>query len=475
MKRYLLKIRMSELTFVLMSCLFVSCNHHTLETKVHVSTEVVDGQVGNLKIYMDASVSMRGFVDFIKLPDASSDFNRDVPIILSDFRRNLINNSIERENYFLVTEWNDKTIPEPVSWKKFKDKIINKDTYTGQDTQIYTILKKCVEDVSGNDIAIFITDCVLSEGPAKIHSLKSDNTKFFGNLQREIKEAFDQVYDKGLSVAIVRTKGNYNGYYYCSCKEAPVPEFRDSVMANRPLYYIMLGKGSILSKVVNSFDVKSTDYEICYFPREQQPLFYSLLESDKCAGLNGITYGNEGSEYADSTYLEVHVNLDDFIDEEPIRLYLCLPGILENSSLYKLSEDLGIVNDTYFITEVVSKSQCQENVKMDDNEFWSRYNYFYALNFKKASEIKATEMKPECELSLLLPNMWKNNQYSVGNDSEKDYDLPLKKMEGRTFGLMQFLQAIDYSSFGNNTIKDDKAPLSQYKVGGINLKIIIDK
>lgn len=468
MKKCILK---TGIVFFFMLGILASCSYH-LETK-GLSDNASDVKVTKLKIYMDASVSMRGFVDFAKISNASSDFNRDVPIILSDLRKKIINNSEDDEEYYLVNEWNNETKPKPENWNTFKNRIISKDTYTGQNTEIYSILKKCINEIHDNDISIFITDCVLSEGAAKIHSSGSDNTKFFGDLQREVKEAFDKAFDSNLSVAIVRHKENYNGYYYTSCKELPVPQFRDSLMSNRPLYYIILGNSKCLSEVVNSFESKRTAYEICYFPKEQQQLRYSLLESDKCAGLSGIFYGNSESEKIDSTYLEVHINLDDFIDGEPIELYLCLSDLSINSTLCKVSSQLGVSNEVFFTAESVLKSECQNSVSVSDNDFWSRYGCFYRLKFKNASVIRATDMNPECELSLLLSKPWKNSDCSVGSDSEKDYNLSLKQIEGKTFGFTQFLEAIDYSSFGNNAIIMDAE--NSMKIGGVKLKIIIDK
>ena len=435
-------------------------------------TELSDSEVtqntdfsGKLSVYMDASISMKGYVTV-----KNSEFNRDVPIILSDLRNKLAKKS--GEDYYMVVDWNSTTKPHSTTYNQFKQQMIDptgKD-YTGQTTQVYSIIHQISSELKKGDIGVFITDGVLSEGYEKITKAKSDNSQFFGDLQREVKEALDVVYKHGLSMAIIRTTANYDGRYYCACNERSVPTFKDSIMINRPYFYIMLGEDKELSKVLASFTLKDAEkYKVSYFCRNAKNMVYSLAQTGYNAGLNSIEYPMLGDSVEDKTKLEIHLDLDGFDDDETPEVCLSIPTI-EIGQLAVLDTLILNDGDNYFTIQKISKRECVEKVESyskPSEDYWQHVGMCYLLKFKKSNEIRnSTNDRAECHLSFLYANPLTDNLYNIDNDMDKS----LKELEGRTFGFAKFMESVKWSSFNLNMGDND----NRSKIATIKLNIIID-
>ena len=435
-------------------------------------TELSDSEVtqntdfsGKLSVYMDASISMKGFVTV-----KNSEFNRDIPIILSDLRNKLAKKS--GEDYYMVVDWNSTTKPHSTTYDQFKQQMIDPTgrDYTGQTTQVYSIIHQISSELKKGDVGVFITDGVLSEGFEKISNAKSDNTQFFGDLQREVKEALDVVYEHGLSMAIIRTTANYDGRYYCACNERSVPTFKDSVMTNRPYFYIMLGEDKELSKVLASFTLKDAEkLKVSYFCRNARKMVYSLAQTGYNAGLNSIEYPMVGDSIEDKTKLEIHLDLDGFDDGETPEVCLNIPTI-EIGQLAVLDTLILNDGDNYFTIKKISKRECVEKVESyskPSEDYWQHVGMCYLLKFKKSNEIRnSTNDRAECQLSFLYANPLTGSLYNIDNDMNKS----LKELEGRTFGFAKFMESIKWSSFNLNMGDND----NRSKIATIKLNIIID-
>lgn len=448
-----------------MSFMMSSCDDPLWAGQSNTEESASADFTGNLYVYMDASVSMKGFVTV-----RSSEFNRDVPIILSDLRGKLEQKA--GEEYFMVKDWNETTQPVPVTYDQFKQQIIDPTgkEYKGQTTQLYSIIKQIASELKSGDVGIFITDGVLSEGP-EIKNSKSDNSQFFGDLQREVKEALDVAYKRGLSMAIVRTDADYNGQYYCACNEKSVPAYKDSVMHQRPYFYFLLGEEQVLQQVLVSFTLKDTEkYQASYFACQPRNIEYSLAQTIKNTGLNSIEYPVLGDTIDDMSTLDVHIDLDGFYDdndEETPEICLCLPAI-EKGKMVKLDETVISDNDNFFTVKPITKAECREKVEalqQPSDEYWKRVGLCYLIKFKKSNDIRnATSDRSECQLSLIYANPLKDSIYSIDNDINKS----LEEIQGRTFGFRQFMEAIELSNFKEN-MKDGLS-----KTATIKFNIIID-
>lgn len=410
---------------------------------------------------MDASVSMRGFVTV-----SNSAFNRDVPIILSDLRSNL--NKKTGENYYMVVDWDSSTIPQSIKYDQFVHQIIEPTgmNYKGQTTQVYSIIHQIASELKKGDVGVFITDGVLSEGFEKITRTKSDNSKYFGDLQREVKEALDAVYDSDLSYAIVRATANYDGRFYCACDERAVPAFRDSIMKKRPYYFIILGQDEVMSTVLDLFTFKNEmEFKSSVFRRRSTEIVYSLAQT-YCAGLNGIEYQQKSNFSQDSSKLCIHLNLNGFDNDNTPEVFLCIPTI-ESARLERLDSLVMNGSSDFFTVSQIPKSKCIEEVEKyskPTTDYWNNVGLCYKLKFNNSDTIKSSLNNHECKLSFLLENPLKDDSYNIDYDIDKS----LQELEGRTFGFKKFMEAISWSKFKQN-MEDGKSVIST-----ININIIID-
>lgn len=443
--------------------LLSACRLDPLWTEGNIINKEEKEFSGTLSIFMDASVSMKGFVTV-----DSSSFNRDVPIVLSSLRGNLANKS--GEEYYLVVDWTDKISPTPEGYDAFKKQVIDPTgkSYTGQTTQIYSIINQIANKLKPGDVGVFITDGVLSEGYKKIHDSKKDNTYYFGDLQREVKEALDVVFNKGLCMAIIRTTANYDGNYYTACNEEKVKAFMGHTMRDRPYYYFLFGKEDDIPKVLNALMLKDiSKYKTTFYSMNPSHLDYSLAMTAQNAGINSIEYPWICDTLENTSQLDIHISLKGFDNDETPEVCLCLPR-LTFGHMVKLDDRILCDNSRYFEASPISKADCMEKVnqyKQCSDEYWDGVGLCYLLKFKKSENIRnAIDDKKECILSLVYENKLLDGDYSIGNDLNKT----LKEMEGRTFGFAQFIEAIEFSKFNSNFI-------NQYSEAAIiKFNIIID-
>lgn len=434
-------------------------------TKVQTDVKETNEFNGKLRVYMDASKSMLGFVDVY-----DSDFNEDLPVILSSLRNNLRQKTSE-EYYYFVTNWNKDTSPTSVGWDEFKSKLTDQNAYKGTDTQLHEIISKVSEGLNKGDVAIFVTDGVLSMGNAYFKNRPGDdNSKHFGELRAGVKEALDEVFQKGLSLAIVRTTGKFKGKYYTGCDEKIVRAFEDSTMIDRPYFYVLLGEMNSLERVLSAIDVDEKNrekYQTSLYAKDSSPITYSLAKTDKDSGLYDIKY-HQDHDSTDYSCMDVYVAIDYIDEEHPLELFLGLPAI-ETSSMVKLNDSIFSDNNRYFIIEKASKEECQKKVQAS-NQYWESIATCYLLKFKKGNEIrKSSSSKKECNLFVVYEKLLDNKGFSTDNDLEMSLD----DIKGKTFGLSKLLDAIELSSFKDNMFYSEKNKSKYSKNATLTLNVII--
>ena len=397
---------------------------------------------GVLNVYVDASSSVKGFVDV-----PSSDFKNDMPIVMSEIRNKLITDK-EKEHYYLVKEWDAKTTPNPMSWDSFKKELTNRNNYNGQTTRIHDIIVKSVDNLQDKDVALIITDGVLSMGSAVANKSPNGNANFLGDLKREVKESMEILHKKDLDFAIMRTTCNYNGYYYCNCKELDkLPNLKDSILQQRPLFYIMMGQSSALSKMIKAIQVEDKGkYELSYFSNKSCDLKYALLESNSSgAGLYEMSFQQLSDTIVNKNSIDVQLELDYISKDSPVILYLCLPSLPSNS-LYSICDSLGnCPNDFIMSATKVLKSTCRNDVSSCSDDFWKEFDVFYKIVLKSADEIRNGNMK-DGSLFLLHKNPLDTDDYSCNND----IGLEPEDLQGRTFGWRTFMDGVIISSYKDN-------------------------
>lgn len=128
-----------------------------LKYEITESIEPYEPAISAVNIYLEASYSMKGFVEQIN-PNDDYTLITKVPYLITDCRTKL---KAPQELYRFVTD-----TPEHYteSDKEFKSQLWNGTTFTGKSSKLQNILRSVIDSTNSNELTIFISDCILDLG-----------------------------------------------------------------------------------------------------------------------------------------------------------------------------------------------------------------------------------------------------------------------------------------------------------------------
>lgn len=196
---------------------------YTIEWK-SVPTEEVELASSNLKVYIESSGSMRGYLA------PGSEFKDDVFSYISDLQ------GLTRTTYLAYIN----SIVVPFNGKPF-DFVMNLKTGNGQSsaTDVDALLNRVIAANHKNDISVFISDCALGlpMGPS---------TDYLRTTQTQVKTTFLSRLnnDPDFGVEVYCLKSKFNGGYF-QYGQKP----RHISINDRPYYIWVFGSQRLLGEV----------------------------------------------------------------------------------------------------------------------------------------------------------------------------------------------------------------------------------
>lgn len=241
---------------ILCSAIFIGCGGPPSTPNQNVATissssEQVQQELPapTIKVYVENSGSMYGYVK------GTTDFENAVYSYLSDIQLADLGEKVANsaKNVLELNYINSKVIKHTPDIEEFIKKLEPAEfRLRGGNmgtSDMSDILKTILSQITDNEIAIFVSDCILSPG-SKYQTrdnadeyLVSNSIGVKNNFYGKISECQD------FSVVVLRLISQFNGTYYNKFDE------KTTINANRPYYIWLMGNRSNLKKVMNEVGV----------------------------------------------------------------------------------------------------------------------------------------------------------------------------------------------------------------------------
>jgi hypothetical protein len=429
-----MKSKFIFLTFVAV-LLFSTCGSgQRLEIVPSVPAKTVKTKIDSVDIFVDCSGSMKGYVAFSdKDAETPQKFKNIVPLLTNNLLHQI---GIGKVSVYKVTDGAETKEP---SITGFFTHLTTGKIFGGATTELDKIIINMIENQkkSNNKLSILVTDGVLSFGPSNLKNDRMYNIKNKAILKSNTHNAL--LKDTTLSISLVKYLSDFNGDYYYTCKEQV--EYRGKVLANRPFYFLIVGKKELVSEFLSRENLlpqsegvftvtNSVELEVALFKKKlekQKGKVNSLL---KVETKKGITAGNTSYEKDKDKVFIVGVKIANVSKA-------CYTNESAFFSIPK-SDDKNVkiekLNDASAVDGVDEGAQNPNRVQ--------DYDYFYKVTIDKKmfdNEVNNKTLTFYFDPSLDI----------VASHTDKDYDLKnVAELERKTWGLNLITDAIEAANAG---------------------------
>ena len=217
------------------------------EIKVPNKVEVTKSKIDNVTFIIDNSGSMRGYIDFSGNRSRFGEATEKLLSKTSDFMSNCEN--------ILNTKTLAQSNTTVYNLSQMRIALGNYRAFSGATTEVDKLFEKAAEYSSGDSLCVIVSDMVLSSGRSTLieKNDKAYNKHNLGKLKSTLKDCFQKLKNDGKDVLIVKYESDYNGLFYCNYTEnIDRNVFRDSLMQNRPFYFVVIGENNALKNLCNS-------------------------------------------------------------------------------------------------------------------------------------------------------------------------------------------------------------------------------
>ena len=198
-----------------------------------------------IDIYIDASGSMKGYVDGV-----TGTFKTNIPDLTVN-PTNKASFSMPEDSVRCFTINNKKIISHDT--RAFCNNIRDKSIFNGASTELHNMFDVVANNVISNcnHVAIIVSDCILSFPHSDIVRNSETNIQNIGVLESNVTRSMTRLVNANLSVAIVQYKSDFNGNYYYSYRDTPLASAKGNILSDRPYYLIIIGKKSKIDAIFN--------------------------------------------------------------------------------------------------------------------------------------------------------------------------------------------------------------------------------
>ena len=408
-----------------------SCNSSKLEYKIEEVTNTTEPKIDALKIYLEASLSMRGFVHKRNPNSSNYKMRTVVPFLITECRQRLGTN---RQLFTFIT---DSPKLYQSSDAKFKDELWKGSILNGGNSRLQNILKHVIDSTKKGELSFLISDCILDLGDG----LGLNNLDIITTL------IYDKLVDqKDLSVALFKYSSDFNGnYYYCYNNSQP---YTGIELKNHPFYIWIFGEADLIKhalskQVISDFD-NSYSWEMSAHSVNPQLIKYP------CRG-KWIPFPKENKiqikeiSKTDPVTFTIALNLEnlpEFVTKEYLQdsIQISKKKSTGASFVVKNRDDYMNSNDAYLLPI------------LDENQ---EANHFIEVTFSSLKQNTGN-------IIISLPNKkWLDETHLERDMGTKDTVLPTDSLENRTFSFSYITKAFSKYYGDNDNLFEIK--LSQIK------------
>lgn len=403
---------------VLFTSLLMNCSSPRIKIAIDkVQTAASPPELPKVNVYIDGSESMRGYVVAESIPvGRDNKFQRNVSDICINLNQRSKLKSITKirnGNYVLVD-----------SDDAFYKSLTNGQFFDGSSTEIQDIIPKIIRDVKSNkdEIALFITDGVLSFGSEKSKLDRDYNRKNREQLQTLIANALSENPD--ISITVIKYSADFDGKYYYNCKE--LVENSGKVLKKRPFYAVFLGSKEKINLILSSEEIL--------------PKCEGVFTTLNPINLKGVLFRKSSKKDELNSILQVNADgsAGSFEKDGKDKVFILA---LKSSSLPQyISIPKGYFKNLRCDEKYVSVEDCSNNqifVPKKSKVYKSDYDLFYKVTIEKEILDKNSSITFYFAPTLDIDSSIIDTDFSL-ND--------LSMLEGKTWGLDLITKAIEQTS-----------------------------
>lgn len=224
-------------------------------TKAEITVPNIDNTVNNtikeVTFIIDNSGSMRGYVDFSGNKEQFKDAKKSLLSLTGEFMGNC------------DTKYHSRTIAfcngddeNTFNTSQTLDKLSNYTAFGGKTTEVDKLIEMAISHAKGDSaLSVVVSDLILSYGKKTLVD-KADkyyNLHSLNELQIKVRNEFKRLNEQNKGVLIAKYDGDFNGkYYYNYAENLDDCAFKDSLMKNRPFYFMVIGSENAIKDLCNS-------------------------------------------------------------------------------------------------------------------------------------------------------------------------------------------------------------------------------
>jgi len=250
------------LAFILIIFIISSCKNKNLTYQVKVtdcSAGKIKGAVPkvptkhlktdsikNIKIYLETSASMKGYINKPSVSDSGYIIKKIVPYLITD-----LDSKIASPELYTISS-------NPMKYQKgkkeFNTSLFNGSLITGGSTHIHEIIKHIINDNNPDTGAsILISDCILDVG------------NNIGQKDKVGSAIYDLLTMKNISALLFQYYSEFNGNWYYDRRSSKRPYLGENItMHKRPFYIWVFGSPQNLSNLLKKKIFKNYSHSFIY-------------------------------------------------------------------------------------------------------------------------------------------------------------------------------------------------------------------
>jgi hypothetical protein len=350
--------KLSKSILLLSTILLIwSCGGNKRKPKEEATKPEKQATIGQIHFFLETSASMGGYLR------GGTTFKDVVSEVVNK------SNQIAPVSVYTIT---DKPVPYTGGVGAFVEGLATTPLANGKSSKLHTIFGQVGAKATGNDIAIFVSDCILSFPDADIKRDPEVNRNNASSvLKNQINDQFASLSRKGVGATVYAFNSPFNGTYYDYQNKKHQLEGEQ-----RPFYVWVIGKQSL----VGDFD-RQLQERLSERPAQQLSFGAGegLKKYDLFFGLN--KKGDWRAERGNVTEIKFGRKAEpaEFaigLDLSGLPNYAQSPGYLKDNLIIKAD------NATLKLTNVQRRENVNTTKRMTDREQQILSHNTHVLTFK---------------------------------------------------------------------------------------------
>ncbi len=377
--------------------------------------------IQKVKIYLETSLSMRGFAAAINNKNGDYKLKELTTLISKMTQKGL--------TYELYTV-SDKPVIYKSNVDDYNKNLSNGQIFGDGQSRLQNSICSVIDSLKNNQVSMFISDCIIDLGSEgiNINDLSIATSKLLNHI----------IQNKNLSVLVFQYYSDFNGSFYYNCENNKglfKKPYQDSLMHKRPFYLWIFGNSVSLKKLIqeNTFN---NNFVNCY----SYNLNFNCCDVD----FQILPYMQKGKMIIGSDYQSI--KFKDFSRENDFSftIGLDLSGLPDyaKTNEYLINEhNLSIIPD-YLNQNNLARFDIKTLEQLKSDPTYSKFASIVKPNLTHFVTITFTKLNGTGTDYKLIFKQTVPKWFSVAHITD-DRNLSLKAIEGKTFGFNSITNAFE--------------------------------